>query len=436
VGRLSLFPGLKCNRRITRACCGACVVVCLGATGGAVLAQQQSGGAAVTEKAVLRGTVVNAVTHQPIGKALVKSTDGRFATMTNERGQFEMRFKEKKSGANGANAWFGSQNAGTAFSDGAGGITGSPPVEAGVAGSALGPGAIQQGQAQQGQQGVDRPDFMTAVRVGYLAPQTSWGNGVQVARDQEEVTIALTPEAKVIGHVTLADGEGAAGIPLELYRRVVENGRARWNNVGSVQARSDGEFRFADLEAGTYKLFSAELNDRDPVTSDPRGQGYGYPPDYFPGASDFAGGAVIHLAAGETFQATLTPEKRRYYPVHIGVAGGGGPGRQFDIEVERDGHPGPGFTLGNDFRDGSIGGMLPDGNYLVRVSTQENVGLTGLVSLSVHGGPSAAMVTLLGGTSIDVRVIKELQESGPQLSETTVGGFGRARRTATIPLVL
>ena len=89
--------------------------------------------------------------------------------------------------------------------------------------------------------------------------------------------------------------------------------------AGSAEVKSDGEFRFADLEAGNYKLFSAELNDRDPVTSDPReGQCLGYPPDYYPGATDFAGGAVIHLAAGETFQATLTPEKRRYYPVHIG----------------------------------------------------------------------------------------------------------------------
>ena len=265
-----------------------------------------------------------------------------------------------------------------------------------------------------------------AVRAGYLTPQTQWGNAVAVARDQEEVTISLTPEAKVVGHVTLADGEGAAGMPVELYRQTVQDGRVRWTAAGSAQARSDGEFRFADLEAGNYKLYSAELNDRDPVTSDPRArQGWGYPPDYFPGATDFAGGAVIHLAAGETFQASLTPEKRRYYPVHIGV-NNGGQGRQFDIQVERDGHPGPGFTLGNDFRDGSIGGMLPDGNYLVRVSTQENGPLTGLVNLSVHGGPAAAMVTLLGGVSIDVRVTKEYSgESQP------VGNYG-GRRAAEV----
>ena len=158
--------------------------------GGVMLAQQPSGGAAVTEKAVLRGTVVNAVTHQPIGKALVKSTDGRFATMTNERGQFEMRFKEKKTGAGSGGAGSGGGTWFSASSDGTGGMTVSrggisPGGEEGAAGSASGSEAAQAGQVQQGQQvgqvqqqgqAVDRPDFLTAVKVGYLNPQTQWGN--------------------------------------------------------------------------------------------------------------------------------------------------------------------------------------------------------------------------------------------------------------------
>ena len=378
----------------------AYVAVLIAVMSGAVSAQQQTGGA-VSEKAVLRGTVVSAVTHQPIGRALVKSTDGRFATMTNERGQFEMRFKEIKNAAPTGVAP-GPASAGTALFPYPTTIytNGTPP-----------PGTV------------DRPDFLTAVRVGFLTLQSSWGNGVPVARDQEEVTIALMPEAKVVGHVTLADGEGAAEIPVELYRQVMQDGRTRWMGAGSAQARSDGEFRFADLEAGTYKLYSGELQDRDPVTSDPRApEGWGYPPDYYPGATDFAGGAVIRLAAGETFQVALTPEKRRYYRVHIGVVGGSK--EQFGVEVERDGHPGPGFTLGYDFRDGSIGGMLPDGNYLVKVSSQNGNGLTGVMNLSVHGGPAAGMVTLLPGTDVEVRVDQQFGDSGQaqQAQEQNSGG--------------
>ena len=76
----------------------ACVAVCFVEASGVVRAQQQGGGTA-DEKTVLRGTVVNSVTHQPVGRAVVMSQDGRFATMTNERGRFEMVFKEKKNAA-------------------------------------------------------------------------------------------------------------------------------------------------------------------------------------------------------------------------------------------------------------------------------------------------------------------------------------------------
>jgi hypothetical protein len=395
------------------------VVVCFVAVGGVVCAQQQPGGTA-NEKTVLRGTVVNSVTHQPIGRALVKSTDGRFATMTNERGRFEMVFKEKKNDSpnvpGGRAAWF-STGAGAAAANNSGA-------------SAAGAG----GQAQQIT--VDRPDFLTATRVGFLAPKTSWGDATPIARDQDEVTLSLTPEAKVVGHVTLADGEGAAGMPLELYRQAVSEGQLHWIHAGSAQARSDGEFRFADLEAGSYKLYSAEMPDRDPATSDPRGQGYGYPPDYYPSATDFGGGAVIHVAAGETFQANLTPEKRRYYPVHIKMIvdlGRGPNGATPEVEVERDGHPGPGFTLGPE-RDGSIGGMLPDGNYLVKIFAQGASLQTGVVNLSVRGGPAASMVTLLPGTDIDVRVNEEFSnpeqiENAQRMIEVQPGGESHANGT-------
>jgi hypothetical protein len=88
-----------------------CVVVCLVALSSGVAEGQQVNGQAngnpngasngtatgnPNEKTVLRGTVVNVITHEPIGRAVVKSQDGRYARMTNERGRFEMVFKEKK----------------------------------------------------------------------------------------------------------------------------------------------------------------------------------------------------------------------------------------------------------------------------------------------------------------------------------------------------
>jgi hypothetical protein len=369
------------------------VIVCFAAINGGVAAAQQTN-ATVTEKTVLRGTVVNAITHEPIGRAVVTSSDGRFATMTNERGRFEMVFKLKKNvppggvtpGAGGGTEWVSSGASGTtSFSNGA---------DAGV----------------QAQTTVDRPDFLTARRVKFLNLQTSATTGVAVARDQEEVTISLTPEAKVVGHVTLADGEGARGMQVALYRRTVQNGQSRWAAAGQAEVKSDGEFRIADVESGEYKLFSLELNDQDAETSNPLGQQFGYPPDYYPGTSDFGRGALIHLAAGETFQAMLTPERRPYYRVRIGVVNVPS-GAVTQVEVWKDGHPGPGYSLGYDFRDGSIGGMLPDGSYFVKVTSQTNNLITGVMKLSVKGGPAGGAVTMVGGTVVDVRMTEEFGNS-------------------------
>ena len=377
----------------------------------------ESGNGNPNEKTVLRGTVVNGITHEPIGRALVKSQDGRYATMTNERGRFEMVFKEKKNVPPVGT---------TAGAVGEANAQGNP-------GTAMylfpRPGVIPQAQPQQTQAQqttVDRPDFVNATRPGYLEENPG---GTPLTRDQEEVTISLTPEARVVGHVLLADGEGALSMQVLLYRRRVQGGRTRWMQADSTQARSDGEFRFAGLGAGTYKLFSAELNDRDPVTSYPSGPQFGYPPDYYPSATDFEGGALIHIAAGEVFQATLTPERKRYYPVKIGIANS--PGRLApQIEVWKDGHPGPGFTLGYDDRDGTIAGTLPDGNYVVRVlGTSENLVMAGVTNLSVNGRPATSVATLAAGSIIDVRLTEEFENS------ETKEELRQARTVTQVPAV-
>ena len=202
---------------------------------------------------------------------------------------------------------------------------------------------------------------------------------------------------------------------VQLYRRRVLEGRAHWDPTGNAEVRSDGEFRFADLSAGSYKVFTEESLDRDPVTSNRRAQVFGYPPVYYPAAADFVGAAVIQLAAGETFQASLSPVKREYYPVKIGVTNGA-VGVQLEVEVWRQGHEGPGYSLGYNFRDGTIGGSLPDGNYAVQVTSRGTNSLMGIANISVNGGPlSGAMITLVPSVAIILRVTEQFQHPAPKM---------------------
>ena len=406
----------------------ACVVVCLAAMGGVVFAQQQTSGGA-EGKTVLRGTVVDATTHQPVGRAVVLSPDGRFATMSDERGHFEMVFKVKK-GAPAASAAGDTATATSTFSR----IT----TYANGSGSTT---STSDGTSAAPQEGVDRPAYLMARRTGYLNMILRGTPGIAISPDQEEVTIPIVPEARIVGHVTLADGEAARGMQVAIYQRRTQAGRGVWQPVGQAEVKSDGEFRMADLQAGDYKLLSLELSDRDPVSSNPRGEQFGYPPDYYPGAADFEGAALIHLAAGETFQASLTPERRPYHRVHIGVLNGqrDSNGSGLQVEVWKDGHSGPGYALGYDFRDGSIGGTLPDGNYLIKVSSQSGDGLTGVTNLSVKGGPAGSMVTLLGGAVVAVQVTEEFSHSNELRAIVTAGvadSQGRAHRVPSAQVML
>jgi hypothetical protein len=190
-------------------------------------------------------------------------------------------------------------------------------------------------------------------------------------------------------------------------------------------SRADGEFRFASLRSGSYKLFTHELLDRDPLTSNPRGQQYGYPPVYYPEAADFATAAVIRLSAGETFQASLSPLKHEYYPVKVGLVNNE-PGQSPQIEVWPQGNEGPGYSLGYDFRDGSIQGSLPNGIYTVHVATYGPNAMSGTSNITVAGAAaSQQVVTLSPSASISVSVREELQQRQGTSTMTVGDQFGR-----------
>src|SRR5207302_8124331 len=57
----------------------------------------QTSGLAEKESEVVRGTVLNSVTHEPVGRALVYSPDNRFATLTDARGRFEFKLRSNES---------------------------------------------------------------------------------------------------------------------------------------------------------------------------------------------------------------------------------------------------------------------------------------------------------------------------------------------------
>ena len=349
----------------------------------------QSTTAGIEQADSLRGMVLNSLTHEPISRALVFSPDNRFATMTDDRGHFEFTFPRQEA-------------------EKTAGFAGTSDVR-----------SLETSQFQHA--GINRPTMLMARKTGFLS-RNNGQEGLLLSPAQQELTISLVPEARIVGHVVLPGSDGSDKIQVELYRRQVREGREHWDPAGTAMSRSDGEFRFAELSAGSYKLLTHELLDRDPLTFNPRGQLFGYPPVYYPAAPDFATAAVIRLSPGETFDAKVSPAKREYYAVKLGLTNAPAV-PQVGIQIWPQGRAGPGYSLGYNPGDGLIEGSLPDGTYTVQVTTYGPNAMAGMLNITVRGAAlSGPAVTLLPNSSITVSVKEEFQRTDTVPQGTTIFG--------------
>lgn len=320
----------------------------------------------------IRGVVINSVTREPIARALVFSPDNRFATLTNSEGRFEFTFPKVDPATEG-------------------GSDSNNPVR---------------GRTQSGVS--NRPYMLTARKPGFMADPNNPGQNLQNDALQD-LTLTLIPETLIVGTVTLPTSEAPDSISLQIFRRQVQDGRAHWVPAGGTQSRSDGQFRFADLPTGTYKLVTHELLDRDPLTvdpltNDPRGPLFGYPPVYYQSAPDFGSAGTIQLAAGQTQMVDLALVKQPYYRVKVPVSDAQG----VNVNVYAHGRKGPGFSLGYNNLHHAIEGMLPNGTYTIEASSFGPNSVTGLQTITIKGAPiDGPGVTLVPNTSIPVNVKEE-----------------------------
>jgi hypothetical protein len=352
----------------------------------------------------VHGKVLNRLTQEPISRALVFSPDNRYATLTDDRGRFEFKFpplvppsKDEQSATPDTNVFRARrlrmiQNA--------------------------------------------RPNFFYARKPGFLQNNS---NPAAVVANQSDVVIYLDPESLIVGNVNLPGSEGDMRILVALYRREITEGREHWQQVKTFNTWADGEFRFSELQAGTYKVGTNELLDRNPTFYPTGGPLFGFPPIFYPGASDFASAAPIQLAAGATVQVSLAPSRHEYYPVKIPVSNPSD-ARSMIVNIYPLARPGPGFSLGYNSGEQMIQGSLPDGNYTVQVSAQGPSGSTGLLNFSVQGGPrQAPPINLIPNTSLAVTVHEEFKSGQSVFGEEPAAsddGMPARQRQVNVQVVL
>jgi len=254
----------------------------------------------------VRGTVVNSVTGEPIYRALVQ-IGGQYATLTDHDGHFEF---------NGVT------------------LSGIPPW-------AMKPGYFSQDRFNR---------FLN----------TATDNGA--SQSATDITVKLVPEAIISGTVTGQDGNPIEGMPVQLKTLITQEGLARWRPRMQTRTNAEGQYRFAELEAGKYVVttgFHTEgLADSQAAS--------GYIPARYPpaGGGSATSQTAIVLKPGDHQVADLSPEMEKLFPVTGTIAGYGqsrGVGFRAETPSGEDFTPTARFTP----RSGEFRIMLPGGSYRV-----------------------------------------------------------------------
>jgi hypothetical protein len=323
----------------------------------------------------VRGKVLNRLTQEPIGRALVFSPDNRYATLTDDRGRFEFKFPPLIPSSKDEQ---------------------SATPDAGV---------LRARQLRMVQNA--RPNSFYARKPGFLQNNS---NPTEVVANQSDLVIYLDPEGLIVGNVNLSGSEGDMRIHVTLYRREIIEGREHWQQAKTFTTWADGDFRFSELDAGTYRVGTDELLDRNPTFYPVGSQLFGFSPVFYPGVADFASAVPIQLASGATVQVSLAPTRRAYYSVKIPVVNAGD-ARAMTVNVYPLGHLGPGLSLAYNAAEQLIQGSLPDGNYTLQAATEGPAGSTGSLNFSVQGGPheGTSSINLVPNAFVPVTVREEFK---------------------------
>jgi len=285
---------------------------------------------------IIHGKVINGVTYDPVPRALVFSPNDSESVMTNSDGEFE--FEIRTEGLNG-------------------GITSGLLIETdpqpaySITLSARKPRFISQADAE-----------------------------VEISPDTKQVVITLYPEAQIVGKIATTS-DVPEKLQIELYKRTIDDGAVRWASLGTATTLWDGDFRFGGLTAGVYKIFSRDAQDSD--RSLPTGQQFGFPPVFFPNASDFQSGEEIHLLAGETFHANLSAKSEPYFPVEIAVLNVP-QDATIKTNVARQNAAGPGYSLGYNVEQQKIDGLLPADTFTIEAFIDPPTCLNGSITIAIR----------------------------------------------------
>jgi hypothetical protein len=271
---------------------------------------------------------------------------------------------------------------------------------------------------------------------------------VQPDTPEPTLQVKIAPAGTIIGHVEPDGGDLPTAISVQLHRKAIQNGAATWQQMSGAQINSRGEFRFADLAPGDYKLSTSAWTSPDAYRAAKPDSVPGLTPAFYPDAADLNSAGIVHVGPAATVAVTLVPHATTFYCVTIPVAGSEGVQGANIMLLPNS----AGFNLGYNSQDHELEGFLPPGAYNARVTTYApmaagpaaapggNAGLrmigfagqprqsTALVHFNVgHGPVHVGPVTPLPAVDVPVNIHRDFTNPQPEAGPQVVAQFNGQR---------
>ena len=314
----------------------------------------------------VRGTVVNAISGQAVGRALV-ALDRDEAVLTDSNGAFSFD-----------NVAAGSYS-----------VSVEKPGYQGFGGMFAG--------------------VMLRASSGVFRMVRTPPRQIQVGPNMPALTFRIQPLGVITGHITLSTSDPADGIRVQAYTRELQNGRARWIVAGMGRTRSDGSFRIANLEPGSYVLATMPSLDRPGGPANDRAPVWGYPSMYYPGVTDVTAAGMITLAAGQQAEADLSLARQQFFAITALVHSPEDTPANFQI-LDSSGRP-AGISAQWNRREGAVHATVPNGNWTLQAHSYGKTMQWGSTSFQVNGAPVSLAISIVPVPHIPVTIRRDFTNS-------------------------
>jgi hypothetical protein len=324
----------------------------------------------------LTGTVVNSVTGEPIRRALVR-VSGQ-AVLTDAEGKFEV--------------------------DGL--LEGTMPVE------------------------VRKPGFLNEQEL--RRGRSFSNNQVSITADTAPITLKLVPEGIIYGRVE-SNGEPINNFPIKLITSQVIGGRRQWVHAAATSSNDDGEFRIADLPAGTYYLSAGpSWTERTVMTGNSSGLEQGYAETFYPQGGELVGAAAIKISPGDQTEADFSLKSAHLYKIEGFVRGASGQGANLQF-INAEGEVAQ-FPVHYNPATGAFQTMAPAGAYTLKAQGYTTGAPMTVASmpLNISADVAGIQMVLAPTISIPVNVRKDAVQPVNTNSSFTTSGVDMNGRSFTL----